>query len=94
MSIAGITVGKFLGENLGSFVVIVGYTDNSGPEEYNLNLSRRRTEKAAAYLTDSHGINRNRIVLYWYGSLNPLADNATRQGREQNRRLEMAVGGL
>jgi len=87
-------VADFLGKNAGSYVVINGYTDNSGPEEYNLHLSRRRTESAAAYLTDSRSIDRNRIVLYWYGPLNPVASNDTREGRKQNRRLEMAVGGL
>ena len=87
-------VADFLSKNSGSYVVINGYTDNTGDEEYNLHLSRRRTESAAAYLTDSRGIDRSRIVLYWYGSLNPVADNATREGRQQNRRLEMAVGGV
>ena len=87
-------VADFLGKNPGSYVVINGYTDNSGPEEYNLQLSRLRTESAAAYLTESRGIERDRIVLYWYGPLNPVASNDTREGRKQNRRLEMAVGGL
>ncbi len=87
-------VADFLSKNAGSYVVINGYTDNAGEEEYNLHLSRRRTESAAAYLADSHGIDRISIVLYWYGSLNPVASNDTKAGRQQNRRLEMAVGGL
>jgi OOP family OmpA-OmpF porin len=87
-------VADFLDKNPGSYVVINGYSDNTGPEEYNLHLSRQRTESAAAYLTDSRGIDRDRIVLYWHGPLNPVASNATLEGRKQNRRLEMAVGGL
>ncbi len=87
-------VAGFLNKHDDSYVVINGYTDNTGPEEYNLSLSRRRTESAATYLADSHGIDRIRIVLYWYGPLNPVASNDTKAGRQQNRRLEMAVGGL
>ncbi len=87
-------VAGFLDKHDDSYVVINGYTDNTGPKEYNLSLSRRRTESAAAYLTDSRGIEGNRIVLYWYGPLNPVASNDTKAGRQQNRRLEMAVGGL
>jgi OOP family OmpA-OmpF porin len=87
-------VADFLGANAGSYVVINGYTDSSGADEYNLNLSRRRTESAAGYLTKSRGIERNRIVLDWYGPLNPVAPNDTTEGRVKNRRLEMAVGGL
>jgi OOP family OmpA-OmpF porin len=87
-------VGEFMGKNPGSYVVINGYTDNTGPEEYNLHLSRRRAESVGAYLTDSHEIDPSRIVLYWYGPLNPVASNDTKAGRAENRRLEMAVGGL
>lgn len=87
-------VADFLEKNEGAYVVINGYTDTSGPEEYNLQLSRRRTESAAAYLTGSRGISRDRIVLYWYGPQNPVASNDTPEGRKKNRRLEMAVGGL
>jgi len=87
-------VADFLGKNPAGFVVINGYTDNTGPEEYNLSLSHRRVESAAAYLTDKHGVARDRIVLYWYGQKNPVASNDTREGRAKNRRVEMAVGGL
>ena len=68
--------------------------NNTGPEEYNLYLSHKRTESAGDYLTESRGIDRNRIVLYWHGPQNPIASNDTLAGRKQNRRLEMAVGGL
>lgn len=87
-------VAGFMSDKDETYVVIHGYTDSTGPEEYNLNLSRRRCESAAAYLTETHGIAPDRIVLYWHGQKNPVADNDTREGRAKNRRVEMAVGGL
>jgi OOP family OmpA-OmpF porin len=76
-----------------SIAVIVGYTDNVGTEDYNEGLSRRRTEMVATYL-DTNGIDLTRLVLHWVGSDNPLASNDTAEGRAENRRVEVAIGGL
>ena len=43
---------------------------------------------------DRHNIGRERIVVNYYGEANPLASNDTEEGRSQNRRVEIAVGGL
>ena len=77
-----------------SYAVIAGYTDNVGTEDYNEGLSRRRTEMVATYLSNTHGIDGSRMVLQWYGSGNPIVGNDTREGRTQNRRVEVAVGGI
>jgi OOP family OmpA-OmpF porin len=87
-------VGQFLRGQSRSYVVLNGYTDNVGSEEYNLALSRRRAESVADYLASRHGIGRERMVVQWYGYANPAASNDTEAGRAKNRRVEMAVGGV
>lgn len=87
-------VGKFLQNHPEAYVMLVGYTDSTGSEEYNLGLSNRRADSAANYLTSNHNIARDRIVVNYYGEANPIASNDTEEGRSQNRRVEVAVGGL
>ncbi|MGD2023453.1 MAG: OmpA family protein [Desulfobacterales bacterium] len=87
-------VGTFLQNNPDAYVMLVGYTDSVGSEEYNLDLSHRRANSAANYLTSNHNIDRERIVVNYYGEANPIASNDTDEGRAQNRRVEIAVGGL
>ena len=85
-------VGEYLQSNPNSYAVLAGFTDSVGSEEYNLGLSRRRAESAAAYLMNSANVDENRIVLQWFGKLNPVAGNDTSEGRSMNRRVEVAVG--
>jgi len=85
-------VGEYLQSNPNSYAVLAGFTDSVGSEEYNLGLSRRRAESAAAYLMKSANVDENRIVLHWFGELNPVAGNDTSEGRSMNRRVEVAVG--
>ena len=87
-------VGTFLNNNPDAYVQLVGYTCDIGSEEYNMGLSNRRAESAANYLETQHNINRDRIVVNYYGESNPIASNDTEEGRAQNRRVEIAVGGL
>lgn len=82
----------YLQTNPDAYVVAAGFSDNHGDEEYNLTLSHRRAEAVKAHLTDVHGIGANRIVTLWFGELNPVADNASPEGRQRNRRVEVAVG--
>jgi OOP family OmpA-OmpF porin len=87
-------VATFMKNNPEAYVMLVGYTDSIGSEGYNLGLSMRRANSAANYLTSNHNIERNRIVVNYYGEENPIASNDTDEGRAQNRRVEIAVGGL
>jgi len=87
-------LGAFLDQNPNAYVLLEGYTDNSGPEEYNLGLSLRRAESVANYLMDNYDVTSDRIVVNYYGPANPAGDNATAEGRKMNRRVEVAVGGL
>ncbi len=87
-------LGAFLQQNPNAYVLLEGYTDNSGPEEYNLALALRRADSISNYLMDNYNITSDRVVVNYYGPANPAADNATAQGRAMNRRVEIAVGGL
>ena len=71
-------------------VRVSGYTDNSGPEEYNQVLSERRTQSVASYLR-TRGVAASRIDERGYGESSPVANNATREGRSQNRRVELEI---
>ena len=87
-------LGDFLRENPKTYVVLSGYTDITGSEEYNLSLAKRRTEKVQGYLTQYSGVSIGRIITQWYGKKDPVASNSTEEGRQQNRRVESIVMGL
>jgi OOP family OmpA-OmpF porin len=87
-------LGMFLQKNPSAYVLLEGYTDSTGPAEYNLGLSLRRAENVANYLMENYNIADDRIVVNYYGPANPVASNATAEGRAMNRRVEIAVGGM
>ena len=78
-----------LKENPGVRVQVAGYTDSVGSDEYNQGLSERRANAVRDYLA-SHGIDASRLSAVGFGESNPVADNATEDGRAQNRRVELA----
>jgi outer membrane protein OmpA-like peptidoglycan-associated protein/opacity protein-like surface antigen len=65
---------------------IDGFTDSTGTAEYNKGLSERRAQAVADYL-QSHGISNGRMTAKGYGEDNPVANNATAEGRAHNRRV-------
>ena len=71
-------------------VVIVGHTDSSGDPKYNLWLSKERAKSVAEYLV-STGVNENQIRVIGRGPKEPIASNETREGRMQNRRVDILV---
>ncbi|MFC7703042.1 OmpA family protein [Plastorhodobacter daqingensis] len=73
-----------------STIQIVGHTDSTGTAAYNQNLSERRANAVAAVLRDS-GVPSSRIVAYGRGQDQPVASNATAEGRMQNRRVEIII---
>lgn len=77
--------------DLNSTAVITGYTDNTGKEEASLAISGKRAEAAKEYLVTRHGIDPNRVVTAARGAAEPAYDNATREGREKNRRAVIVV---
>jgi OmpA-OmpF porin, OOP family len=74
------------------FVVEVqGFADPVGNASYNQELSQRRAMTVARYLSIQHDIPLRRIQMLGVGSVKPVADNKTREGRMQNRRVEVKV---
>jgi len=71
-------------------VMVVGHTDAQGSDAYNQGLSERRAGSAANYLI-SQGVPRNRITMMGKGESEPVASNDTEAGRQQNRRVEVAI---
>jgi outer membrane protein OmpA-like peptidoglycan-associated protein len=71
-------------------VAIQGYTDSVGSEDYNQVLSERRAESVKSYLT-AQGIGATRLVASGKGRSEPVADNDSAAGRQQNRRVEVVI---
>ncbi len=69
-------------------VTITGHTDNVGDENRNLDLSINRAMAVKTYL-ESKGISATRLTSSGQGEYRPVADNSTREGRQQNRRVEL-----
>lgn len=77
----------------GITVEIGGHTDNIDTDEHNLTLSQQRAEAVRKYLV-AHGVPTNTLIAVGYGASRPIADNATEDGRQNNRRIEFVVKGL
>lgn len=73
-----------------SLIDVMGHTDATGSDSYNLDLSRRRAESVSNYLV-SRGVARARIESLGYGEQYPVADNTTEAGRAANRRVEIRI---
>lgn len=71
-------------------LLIVGHTDSVGTDAYNQDLSERRARSTAIYLA-GQGVAPERLKTSGRGELDPVASNATAQGREKNRRVEVAI---
>ena len=71
-------------------VAIQGYTDSVGSEDYNQALSERRAESVKSYLT-GQGIGATRLTASGKGRSDPVADNDSASGRQQNRRVEVVI---
>lgn len=71
--------------------VINGYTDNVGDAQYNMELSQRRAQAVVDYMVTKCGIDRSRLSAKGYGMTRPIADNATEEGRQKNRRIEAVI---
>ena len=70
-------------------VEVAGHTDSVGSDDHNMDLSQRRAEAVRAYLIGK-GIAADRLVAKGYGETQPVADNATAEGRFKNRRVELS----
>ena len=76
----------------GYVIEISGYTDSTGSVAQNRRLSQQRADSVVRYLVENHNIPLRRIITpFGYGEAKAVADNRTRQGREQNRRVEVKI---
>jgi len=80
-----------IGRDEGVYIEIQGHTDATGPEEYNFVLGERRAGSVLRYLNAEHGLPLHRMSAISYGESAPLAENATRDARAQNRRVALVV---
>jgi OOP family OmpA-OmpF porin len=71
--------------------VIEGHTDNVGKDDANVRLSTRRAESVKAYLIQKYGIAAGRLSAKGFGASQPVADNATPEGRQKNRRINAVI---
>ena len=80
-------------KNERGFVIEVrGFASADGAENLNRQLSTRRSDAVVRYLAEKHDIPLRRIILpYGYGEAMPVADNTTREGRQENRRAEVKI---
>ena len=70
-------------------ILIEGHTDDSGPEEYNMTLSKQRAQSVSAYLV-ANGVDASRLTEKWYGEEQPKYPNDD-ENRAKNRRVELAI---
>ena len=84
------SVALVLEEYKKTVVHVNGFTDSTGPADYNQALSERRAQSVASYLR-SQGIRPERLVTRGYGERHPVASNATAASRQQNRRVELTL---
>lgn len=75
----------------GSKWIMAGHTDNQGSDALNIPLSKARAASVVSWLT-AHGITSDRLESQGFGSMRPVADNATANGRALNRRVEVSLG--
>jgi outer membrane protein OmpA-like peptidoglycan-associated protein len=84
------SVGKVMNEFDKTVVEVAGHTDSTGSDSYNMQLSQRRAQSVASYLTQQ-GVNPQRLITVGMGESRPVADNSTESGRQANRRVEITM---
>ena len=84
-------VETLVAQNKGVYLEIQGHTDNTGPEAWNLLLGKKRAEAVMEYLHNQYNIPLHRMEVISYGNAKPIGDNATKEGRAQNRRVVILV---
>ena len=84
-------VARLLREYPGARLRVVGHTDSTATDAYNLDLSRRRAQSVVRYLTEQGGISPLRLLPLGLGEQAPIASNGTSEGRARNRRVEFMM---
>ncbi len=82
-------IGRMLEDHPELRIAIEGHTDSDGDEAHNKDLSERRAASVKRFLVESYGIDDSRLETAGFGEAVPAADNATPEGKQQNRRVEL-----
>lgn len=72
-------------------VLVVGHTDSTGPDAYNMTLSKQRAQSVTNYFNQQKNLAASRFTTNWFGETQPLHDNSTAEGRSKNRRVNIAI---
>jgi outer membrane protein OmpA-like peptidoglycan-associated protein len=83
-------INKLKSDNKNVYLEIQGYTDSTGTADYNMQLGEERAEAVRLFLNEN-GVALNRMNTISYGETSPVADNRTKAGRAQNRRVQIVV---
>ena len=83
--------GAQLGSQRHYIIQVEGYTDSTGPADYNYQLSQRRADAVIQYLATKYNVPPHKIFLIGLGKDNPVARNTTASGRAQNRRVDVRL---
>ncbi len=77
-------------QEMGRKILLVGYTDSTGSDERNMELSRKRAEAVRTFFSQ-HGLDAANMVSEGRGEAEPIASNETPEGRAENRRVEIVI---
>jgi outer membrane protein OmpA-like peptidoglycan-associated protein len=83
-------IGKVKGLNRAAYVEVAGHTDSTGSEKYNMGLGLKRAEMVRTYM-NQQGVPLHMMSVISFGESKPIADNSTKEGRSQNRRVVIRV---
>ncbi|RPH36669.1 OmpA family protein, partial [bacterium] len=83
-------LGTILKKYADTNILVEGHTDSTGTDVYNQTLSEKRAQSVAQF-TQNQGVASTRFTIKGYGESQPLVSNSTTDGRQQNRRVEIAI---
>jgi len=72
-------------------ILVVGHTDNAGPENYNMTLSKNRANAVVNYFKQKKGVRSSRLNTNWFGESKPMNENNSTSGRAKNRRVNIVI---
>lgn len=72
-------------------ILVVGHTDSTGDDNYNMTLSKNRANAVSGYFRNKNGVSGSRLNVNWFGESKPMSNNATASGRAKNRRVNIVI---
>lgn len=72
-------------------ILVVGHTDSTGDDNYNMTLSKNRAYAVSNYFKNNNGVSASRLNVNWFGESKPMAGNNSSSGRAKNRRVNIVI---